>query len=311
MNPVDYYLKITHKREQLLEQVDEYSIYEYYIEDFELDKALRVPYREDNNPSFSVFESDGDGPLYKWYDHARGDHGDIVDLLFRLNPGKKLYEIIDMVKSDLGGKKPRPRKPKTPTKIEIIPMSYSQQDLAYWNLHGITIGTLIKYNVFSVARYFLNGAEKVPPGLMYAYQIDDLYKLYSPHPKFFINNYTRDMVEGLKQLPERGDILIIDKSLKDIMFCHEIGYPAVAGKSEGTLICSEIMLNLKSRFKRLVLMLDNDEAGKRCTEKYLEAYPFLEHKFLEGAKDKTDLCKLKGKTFVKQWMESNIKRGIR
>jgi DNA primase len=54
------------------------------------------------------------------------------------------------------------------------------------------------------------------------------------------------------------------------------------------------MYELKRRAKKILLMLDNDAAGMRQTEKYLKLYPWLTPLFLAGAKDKTDLCKAVG-----------------
>ena len=52
-----------------------------------------------------------------------------------------------------------------------------------------------------------------------------------------------------------------------------------------------------------IAAVDNDEAGKNATEKYLQLYPTLIPIFLEEAKDKTDLCLLKGFDYTKQKLQ--------
>ena len=67
------------------------------------------------------------------------------------------------------------------------------------------------------------------------------------------------MWQGWKQLPEKGDELIITKSLKDVMSIDSIlGIPAVSLQSEGTKPKPHIIQELKNRFKTIYLLYDND-----------------------------------------------------
>jgi hypothetical protein len=54
------------------------------------------------------------------------------------------------------------------------------------------------------------------------------------------------------------------------------------------------IMELKDRFTEIYLTLDPDAAGRRQADKYMEMYPWMKPRFLELAKDKTDLCKLAG-----------------
>jgi DNA primase len=53
------------------------------------------------------------------------------------------------------------------------------------------------------------------------------------------------------------------------------------------------VLELKERFNKVYLMLDNDAPGQKMVDKYMNLYPFLIPKFMpkELGKDKTDVCK--------------------
>lgn len=86
-------------------------------------------------------------------------------------------------------------------------------------------------------------------------------------------------VQGYLQLPPKGDIVFITSSLKDIMVLYELGYPSIAFSSElipttgdnGKFVES-IILQLKSRFKHVILYLDSDETGKTHSKKIEKKY---------------------------------------
>src|SRR5690606_12979161 len=80
---------------------------------------------------------------------------------------------------------------------------------------------------------------------MYSYQIDDKFKIYrpfSPDKKYkWLSNTRIDNIQGMKQLPERGELLIITSSLKDCMVLRVLGYYAIAPMGEGMIIPEHIM----------------------------------------------------------------------
>ena len=83
---------------------------------------------------------------------------------------------------------------------------------------------------------------------MYAYKVFDKFKIYRPlaskYTKWRTNLTTSD-VQGLAQIPEKGDLLIITKSLKDVMVLYEMGYTAISAASETTFIPEDIISGLK------------------------------------------------------------------
>ena len=108
----------------------------------------------------------------------------------------------------------------------------------------------------------------------------------------WITNF-RSEVQGLSKLPERGDILCITKSMKDIAVYHEIGIPAIAPQSEHILLSEEVMADLYSRFDFIFTNFDNDETGKALAEKYDEKYG-LHSVFLDEFKDPFEYSQNKG-----------------
>lgn len=93
---------------------------------------------------------------------------------------------------------------------------------------------------------------------MYAYKVYNNFKIYRPLADKYHkwrNNLTEYDIQGYKQLPEKGDILIITKSLKDVMCLCKMGIPAVSPASESTFIPNIALEELKKRFKRIIILL--------------------------------------------------------
>ena len=64
----------------LLELLDDYTIFSYYISDFKVGKLINSPLRSDDRiPSFAVFRSKGGDLLFK--DHGSGEAGNALKFL--------------------------------------------------------------------------------------------------------------------------------------------------------------------------------------------------------------------------------------
>lgn len=155
------------------------------------------------------------------------------------------------------------------TNIKVKLMPFLPIDLEYWNQFGITQKTLIYYNVRAVFKawvndkYFHKYTVKEP---IYAYLFDKKIKLYRPYSKKeekWRNNCLKSDIQGLKQLAETGNTLIITKSLKDVMCLYELGFHAIAPQSETPNFDEFILNDLKKRFKRIIVWYDNDAPGVR------------------------------------------------
>jgi hypothetical protein len=185
-------------------------------------------------------------------------------------------------------------------RIHSIPMT--RKGISFWEQGGnwrIGRDLLDFYTTTQIDYYWTNPA--IPPHTCldptFAYRIGDKFQIYSPHAERknkFRNNLPEDYFFGYLQLPDTGNDLIIDKSAKDVIFCRRMGYWAVCGKSETTMLPPRKMEELHRRFRRVYLMLDPDAAGQAMTEKYLRLYPWLIPRFMGVAKDKTDTAKLIG-----------------
>lgn len=133
---------------------------------------------------------------------------------------------------------------------------------------------------------------------MYAYKIFNKFKVYRPYSSNredkWRTNCTSVDLQGYEQLPAKGDLLIITKSLKDIMVLYKLGYNAVALQSENDNLRKDIYDDLANRFTKLIILFDNDkpgiEAGKKLSEKYNIEYVYLDSSYynLYKVKDISD-----------------------
>jgi hypothetical protein len=318
--------KLNLSPDTILKVIDEYTLYSYYteIKNLETRTSYLSPLRGEHRGSWSFFECNSNLYEFWWKDSGNGKDGNIFDLIINLYPDLKTYSDACLKIGqdfDIGFnysldfkrvlKIDRP-KFKQASKIGIKSRPFNDKDLNFWRKLSVKEKQLQKYNV-EVPEYIwyntIYNKEELPEvvsEICFSYRIGKYYQIYKPFNKArkFRNDFPSNYVFGYIQLPETGDRLIIDKSFKDIIFCDVLNYNAISPKSENTLIPDFIMNNLLLRFKTVFIMLDNDEAGKNATEKYLQLYPTLIPIFLEEAKDKTDLCLLKGFDYTKHTLQT-------
>lgn len=184
---------------------------------------------------------------------------------------------------------------------EITQADFTEEDLDYWRSFGVTENTLSFYHVFKADSVYYNKefycqSEEGDPVFVYHFINWDRIKLYRPLTKIKKKKWggyaTKEVLQGYEQLPETGDLLIITKSLKDVMLLHELGYNAIAPTGETTLISEEQMEELQGRFTKIILLFDNDGnfnrkngKGKYATKLYYDKYQ-LPYMFVPEAEAK-------------------------
>lgn len=318
MDILDEYLRNTElSKENVLRLVDEYTLYAYYL-DYSPEIGVRYtsPIRRegdkpDDKPSFTVFPSNNSFYEYLWKDHGKRDSGGIFKLIGLLTDLTNMSDILTLIDQDfelgLTTKKPitakivKFAKPeiKEEVVIRIKKRDWNKDDLNFWYTQGISIKTLQKYNVYPISHFWTKDSQLFPitvSGLAYGYRIADKFKIYQPFNKEykFITNYPSNYIEGFLQLNyDNNDLLIITKSLKEVMWFKEnLNIEAVAGKSETTDIPVEYINLFKDRFKRIIVFLDPDPAGYAQANKYKELYGFdyttIHPELNLGVKDPTD-----------------------
>lgn len=271
--------------ENILEKVSEEDIYRHYVGDFKIGRVYNSPLRKDNNPSFGIFVDKKTGSLlYK--DMATGQCGGVVKLVKELNNLPTYKQALEKIVSDMNiwsiSKKLESKRSYNvkETEISITRKPFSYLDMNFWWKFGISSDTLKKFNVNAVSKFYVNGIEKAKYSKeypIYSYKVFNKFKIYrplSPKTDKWRGNLGLLDIQGFQQLPSNGDILIITKSLKDVMTLYEMGYNAISPSSETAEIPEIAINNIKSRFNRIIMFYDRDKTGVSFTRKIVSKYKF-------------------------------------
>lgn len=305
----------------ILSKVTEYDIYAHYLGQFKVGAIYNSPFRKDKNPSFGIYYSKRTRQLL-FKDHGNGECGNVIKFVSLLkgitNYNDILSDIVDQLKITPDTKLDSSKQyiPSSETVIGVVRQNFTSVDTNYWSQFHISLPTLKKYDVSSIKYYLCNGIVKgiyKNDNPMYAYKVYNNFKIYRPLGDKYTkwrNNLTEYDIQGFKQLPKKGNILFITKSLKDVMCLYEMGIPAISPSSESTFIPDDILEDLKKRFKRIIILFDRDQAGCRNTIKLRNKYHlnalFLNKKF--EAKDISDAIKRNGFNVIKEWLENELEK---
>lgn len=297
-------------KDDILKHIRQEDIYTYYIEDnITSGTVINSPLRNDNVPSFAIYyHKDGSGTLM-FYDFATKETGNcfvFVSKLFNLNLPHTLFKIasdfgLSNVEITAEKQKILDTKKviiKQQVKLGIRRRKWKIRDKKYWSLSGIIKPTLLRYNVTPVDYVFFNGnAYKTEP-LAYAYiehkDNEISYKIYQPYSikHKWINNANYTVHQGYTQLPKTGDLLIITKSIKDVMSLWDVTRTFSIGlQSESVMMKHSVMDEYKKRFKKVVCLFDNDTAGKKLSDDFTREYN-VPHSFIPNYPNVTDFSDL-------------------
>lgn len=311
--------KIT--KEEILKRTTEYDIYASYMPTkFEIGRIMSSPFHEDKNPSFGIFKDKDNGSLL-FKDHSKDISGDcikFVSLLFDLTYKQTLDKIWkEVVLTGTISKEGIIIRDYYKTKKTIVSVkrrNFTKTDDSYWGQYYIDRDLLKKYNVFPIKKFWVNDKvskfEYSENNPMYAYKIFNSFKVYRPKSEDKRDKWRSGCgqydIQGWEQLPDKGDILVITKSLKDIMVLSLFNIPSIAPHGENTLIPVKAINEAKKRFKRLIMLYDYDDGGlkgvKKMQKEYGIGYTFIPKHYLEiyDIKDISDYIKEFGKKDTKK-----------
>ena len=309
--------KIT--KELILSRFSEEQLMEYYLH-IPVKKGLfRSPLRRDKQPTCSFYRNKSGTLIFK--DFATGQHlniFDVVQSIFRCD----YFESLRIIANDFGivrdnalhknpGKinlNPIKIKDKEISKIQIEVQEFTDGELKWWGKYGISKDILKRFNVYSCKHVFLNDqlfaeSQQHCPIFGYygkKYQGLELWRCYFPKRTSFrfITNWPSKKIQGYDQLPKKGKLLVITKSMKDSMCLYSCGITACAPNSENLFISDKVLEDLKSRFKNIVVLYDNDRPGLYNMAKIRREHPELTYVFIPkryGSKDISDFYKDHGR----------------
>lgn len=283
-------------QDEILEKYNPIEILRwYYGKDFSLGIKYSSPFRKDNDPSFGFFYSDRyktilghDFKTAKFYNCFT-----FVRELYNISYVQAVRKIaIDFGVIEAVNEKPIDRRDfelledfqnklvKTEYKYTVITRAqgFSQKELDWWMKYNVSEALLRRFHVLPLLRVYINRSFWKLNGMIFGYYFPKTknIKIYSPEEqsekKWRGSVQALTDIYGYDQLPEEGDLLIITKSLKDVMSLYSFGYTAIAFQTEAFNSSATFIDRLKDRFKRVVTLFDNDAAGERASQYYLDMY---------------------------------------
>lgn len=321
--------------ETILNKVDDYNIIRYYLgQDFDFKKKFRSPFRDkvDKNPNLCFFPGSNGKILYK--DFANGKSGDcfkFVQELFGINFNEALLKIDQDFHLGLRSHKSpvfkiqlkeKPDSIHKQTKlIQIIEKPFTDEDLLYWGKYEIDKKELLRKNVYSVDKLYIN-KQLVPnynKQLRFAYLFDQYLKIYSPFSLDFkwISSCPNDFISGFDDIKYKifrgiqDKKLIISKSVKDEIVLSKFFKDVCSTQNESSAAINDenMCLILKGyNPKDVYIAYDNDQAGVEASTYFTKGFGFnyvnVPKIFRrEGIKDWADLVMHKGLDTMENYLK--------
>jgi len=260
-------------KDVILSKITEYDIFVYYCPNFkQLGKQFRSDLRDDKSPTVSIipyngkllYKDFGSDHSFNCFDYVAAKYNctfydalRIIDNDFNLNLSSK-NEEIKFTMGCMGRKYNKTIEQKKLVIIRKKRRKWDIKDAKFWKKYFISKNILTKFVVEPIDYYWINN-NRFKCSLSYAFKLGNKYKIYSPYDEVkWISNTTTKDIQGWKQLPSKGEIVILTSSLKDVMCLYNMGFPAIALQSEMQMPSQKLMDTLNERFNKVVILYDND-----------------------------------------------------
>lgn len=156
---------------------------------------------------------------------------------------------------------------------------WTDKDARYWLKYNIGSNDLENHNIKALDYFTITKQEKerkIYSKLMYGFfnSKGELYKVYRPLSKKMKFYKFKSEIQNYDLLEYKEPYLVICSSLKDLITLKSFKYnvEAIAPESENSMIKPIIIYNLLKRYKKVITLFDNDDAGKKAVNKYKEIY---------------------------------------
>jgi hypothetical protein len=314
------YGKLLASKETIYDYINDYDIFKYYIPRFnKIGQMFTSDLREDKHPTCCINRYNN---TLLYADFGTSSIGLDSFGYVQLKYGVKFYEALDIITADFNlplllnsPEKPRIKPNYKPVlhkvNIDDIPKCtvsslrvkvrpFDSRDKHYWfDRYQFTCKDLIHFDVYALEYYVQKGQIIRNKNCTYGYYLGikeghELWKCYCPEAKGsdekWRTNCDSGVLMGLKQLPETGETLFITKALKDVIVLYKLGFDAVSPQAEFQKINSDIIENLRLRFKNIFILYDNDDAGVKASIKAGKDYnlPYILLPEEYGVKDCSD-----------------------
>lgn len=172
--------------------------------------------------------------------------------------------------------------------IDIKSKPYLLSELFKFKDYVCSEQLLQKANIFSVKTIYYNGECAFENcSNIYAFlNIDETgkknYQLYFPNKdkNKRYRSITTKLIPQLESIDLKAKYVIITKSNMDAFILkHILEFNTIAILNEGVVLSDDFMNKLNSRYK-IVLLFDNDKAGRSAVIKYKKLFPHIDFKVL-------------------------------
>lgn len=321
---------------EIFERYSQEQVFELFLkEPIRLDKFYKAPYRKDNNPG-CYFEYYDD--KLKFVDFANSPPSLSCIEVGQLCLNADFTTTLDFIIKHLNGNQKvnidfisennKKSKIKLNYQMRYIERPFSIKDKEFWfDQYGISKSQLIQDKVIPILGYEALNTKTNKPYIINTYDLAYIYtdfesnnsKIYRPHSKEhkWFTNCNQNDVGNIRNLPEKGDLLIITKSYKDCRVIRNLGFNSIWFQNEGMFPSKSILEDLSKRFNKILVFFDNDSAGQsamiRLQMKFTEIDTqveilFLPPKYLEkeNIKDPSDFVKKYGYEKLRSFINSKI-----
>lgn len=296
------------------QKISDADIIGFYLGITKIPTRISSPLRRDNNPSFGLFSFNGIDIFYK--DFATNESGSVIQLfqkIWGLSYEDTWERIVNDItyKSSVNIAKCNISTPKVDTldkaktKLEVVVREWEDYDIAYWKQYGISLDWLKFAEVYPISYIIFNKNNSAIPIVAdkhsYVYvefkEGKTTYKVYQPYNKKgckWFNNHDGSVISLWTKVPTNGDTICICSSVKDALcLWANTGIPAIAPQGEGYGLSEHAINDLKSRYKNIYILFDNDKPGIEDSQKLSKLTGFTSvtlPPFKEG-KDVSDFYK--------------------
>ena len=320
----------TLSKANILDKVNQYDIFKCYCTPFTvLNKSFKSELREDKRPTCSIGKY-RNNLLYKdftevgtlnCFDYMMKKYNiTFIEALQKVNIDFSVglesfiyvgdFHKMSPYKTDFNIKNVA----EFVSSIRVCVRNWNIQDKAFWNgKYYLTSTILRQFEIYPLSGFYINGAYTECGSAVYGYyfgrSIDgqELWKIYQPYAdkdSKWRTNCTDNIIQGLKQLPETGELLLITKSLKDVVVLNSCQFSAIAPQAESNNINPLLIESLKKRFKTVLLLYDNDNPGIKASEKISQEHDLKTIFMPDTSKDASDFIELYGREMLINYLNS-------
>jgi len=316
-------------KETLFQYISDYDIFKYYCPGFTaIGDKFNSSFRKEKEASAVIYVNASGRLMYNDFIEPVKTSIGFVMALYNITYGKALhkvaadfriddllyYDSFDSIDNNKNKKayitKYTPKASKGTSIIQVKRREWLTKDIEYWAQGNITPEIAKLFNVSPISYYWINGNRFTAASLHYDYPyywLDNilLRKLYAPQGNKYtkwISNSGYGVFQGEHLLPRKGNLLIITKSLKDVMSLYSLGYTAIAPPNEHSITVKEYFNKQIQRFDRVVILYDNDEGGRSGAKKLQDLFNLeaIEYPIEKRAKDTFEYISLYGVDTTKQ-----------